>query len=230
MNAEELKRLEEIKSDYGFLNEEGVSEYPNEEVGWLISRLEAAEATCQSLLDQSSRWEAQALEAEARLVECEGVSLLREKGGKVWERQAHAAEARCAELEALFALQRTRMAEAIRAWQEATGKQDVLPDLGDLLAWLMARAARADKALAGEPGDSAGRSYSASSEDRGSIALAPKRPEIYNAAEVVQRERAAFVAGCREGYPYADYPEKMRHFAEQEALRRYPEKPQEGKE
>jgi hypothetical protein len=44
-----------------------------------------------------------------------------------------------AELEALFALQRTRMAEAIRTWQEETGKRDVLPDLGDLLAWLMAR-------------------------------------------------------------------------------------------
>ena len=49
------------------------------------------------------------------------------------------AEARIAELEALFALQQTRMAEATRMWQEAMGKQDALPDLGDLLAWLIVR-------------------------------------------------------------------------------------------
>ena len=55
------------------------------------------------------------------------------------EAQAPEADARLAELEALFALQKTRMAEATRMWQEATGKQDVLPDLGDLLAWLMVR-------------------------------------------------------------------------------------------
>jgi len=87
----------------------------------LSNRAEAAEATCQSLREQSSRWEAQALEAGVRI----------------------------AELEALFALQQTRMAEATRMWQEATGKQDVLPDLGDLLAWLMARPA-ALEALARE--------------------------------------------------------------------------------
>jgi len=76
-------------------------------------RAEAAEATCQSLLEQSSRWEAQAPEAGVRI----------------------------AELEALFALQQTRMAEATEAWHKATGKHDVLPNLGDLLAWLMTRSA-----------------------------------------------------------------------------------------
>ena len=40
-------------------------------------------------------------------------------------------------LERLFALQQTRMAEATKVWREATGKRDVLPDLGDLLAWLL---------------------------------------------------------------------------------------------
>jgi hypothetical protein len=72
--------------------------------------------------------------------------------------------------------------------------------------------ARAAEALAGEPGE---RSYSA--------------------AEL----REAFVAGRQEGMAWlalvfgleiGDYPEKMRHFAEAEALRRYgPEKPQEAK-
>jgi hypothetical protein len=37
----------------------------------LTTRLEAAEATCQSLRDQSSRWEAQALEAGVRIAELE---------------------------------------------------------------------------------------------------------------------------------------------------------------
>ena len=42
-----------------------------EDRGRLIARAEFAEATCQSLLDQSSRWEAQALEAEAHIRELE---------------------------------------------------------------------------------------------------------------------------------------------------------------
>ena len=37
----------------------------------LTTRLEAAEATCQSLREQSSRWEAQALEAGVRIAELE---------------------------------------------------------------------------------------------------------------------------------------------------------------
>jgi len=42
-----------------------------EDRGRLIARAESAEATCQSLLGQSSRWEAQALEAEVRIAELE---------------------------------------------------------------------------------------------------------------------------------------------------------------
>ena len=50
---------------------------------WLISRLEAAEATCQSLRDQSSRWEAQALEAGVRIVELET------RIKNLWERECY---------------------------------------------------------------------------------------------------------------------------------------------
>ena len=106
MNAEGTKRLNLIKS---LVEEQGA----DGDKRWIIDQLVVSEATCQSLREQSSRWEAQALEAGVRI----------------------------AELEALFALQQTRMAEATHMWQEATGKQDVLPDLGDLLAWLMARPA-----------------------------------------------------------------------------------------
>ena len=41
------------------------------------------------------------------------------------------------EQEKLFELQRRRMGEATRIWQQATGRTDVLPDLGALLAWLL---------------------------------------------------------------------------------------------
>lgn len=41
------------------------------------------------------------------------------------------------ELNQLFALQRTRMKEADELWRQATGRHDTIPDLGDLLAWLM---------------------------------------------------------------------------------------------
>ena len=52
------------------------------------------------------------------------------------ERDAAWAEA--AELQALFGLQRTRMDAARALWQEAhPEKENVWPDLGDLLAWLM---------------------------------------------------------------------------------------------
>ena len=52
------------------------------------------------------------------------------------ERDAAWAEA--AELQALFGLQRTRMDAARALWQEAhPEKENVCPDLGDLLAWLI---------------------------------------------------------------------------------------------
>ena len=92
-------------------------------------------------------WEAMNAEGTKRLALIK--SLVREQGAdgdKCWlivqlETESLEAGVRIAELEALFALQQTRMTEAIHIWQEATGKQDVLPDLGDLLAWLMARPA-----------------------------------------------------------------------------------------
>jgi len=41
------------------------------------------------------------------------------------------------ELNRLFDLQQTRMNEAVAMWRKATGKEDTIPDLGDLLEWLM---------------------------------------------------------------------------------------------
>ena len=40
-------------------------------------------------------------------------------------------------LEKLFEIQHRRSQEADKRWQEATGKHDTIPDLGDLLRWLM---------------------------------------------------------------------------------------------
>lgn len=43
-----------------------------------------------------------------------------------------------AELERVFELQQTRMGKATKMWRKAhPGKKNVLPDLGDLLEWLM---------------------------------------------------------------------------------------------
>lgn len=42
-----------------------------------------------------------------------------------------------AELQALFAKQWERSREADKLWQKATGKHDTIPDLGELLKWLM---------------------------------------------------------------------------------------------
>lgn len=48
-------------------------------------------------------------------------------------------EAELGEYRRLFDLQESRMKKAIKLWQKATGKTDTLPDLGDLLDWLMIR-------------------------------------------------------------------------------------------
>lgn len=53
--------------------------------------------------------------------------------------RADQAEADNKELQALFDLQHTRTGEATKLWQRTTGKTDVLPDLGALLSWLLAR-------------------------------------------------------------------------------------------
>jgi hypothetical protein len=157
MNAEELKRLALVKS---LVEEQGA----DGDKRWLIAQLEAAEATCRSLLAQSSRWEAQALEAGGRIAELE--ALVREL--RDWIEWALTLKADI----------RTYTAMNIRG-------------IGLL--------ARADKALAG-----------AASEPQGDCA-----------AEVAQKERAAFVMGANtlNIWRYED--------AKAEALRRYPEKPRE---
>jgi len=44
------------------------------------------------------------------------------------------------ELTHLFKLQQVRMAQATKIWQAETGNKDTLPDLGELLGWLMEKA------------------------------------------------------------------------------------------
>jgi hypothetical protein len=78
-----------------------------------------------------------------------------------------------------------------------------------------------DRAVLPETPDAFANDWNRARADK---ALAGAQEPDYNA-----ELRAAFMAGCRRGYPYAEYPEKMRHYAEAEALRRWPEKPQEGK-
>ena len=58
----------------------------------------------------------------------------------------HAAESAGAEMQALFEMQWKRSREADKMWQKATGKHDTIPDLGELLKWLMTQleAARKD--------------------------------------------------------------------------------------
>lgn len=46
------------------------------------------------------------------------------------------------ELRQLFALQRTRMDEATELWRKETGQYYTLPDLGDLLHWLIERGSK----------------------------------------------------------------------------------------
>lgn len=51
------------------------------------------------------------------------------------------------ELNDLFELQHDRANTATAAWRIETGKQKTLPDLGKLLAWLLAKAAVGEEAL-----------------------------------------------------------------------------------
>lgn len=52
---------------------------------------------------------------------------------------------RVAEYDHLIGLQRARSREADRLWQEAHGKLDVWPDLGEVLEWLMSTRAKLEK-------------------------------------------------------------------------------------
>jgi len=56
-------------------------------------------------------------------------------------------EAENKELNALFNMQQRRMGEAVKLWQDATGKHDTLPDLGRLLDWLLTENAKLREAL-----------------------------------------------------------------------------------
>ena len=213
------------------------------------------------LIDQNGYWVAAEINALLRDFEAAEKRAARERLHGKWAMRAWrlrkdaeslvhsfrlAAEARAraetkknAELERLFALQQTRMAEATRIWQKATGRQDVLPDLGDLLAWLMARPAvlealarelgdvlrraleelstyveasgghlgiltdvliRADKVLAGEPGDGGERSYSAAEVQAiwlGAMESQIKSPEIRGRLKAEALRRYVDGIACR---------------------------------
>lgn len=49
------------------------------------------------------------------------------------------AEEKAGELQALFNLQHQRSLDAMKRWQQATGRDDVWPDLGEMLKWLLER-------------------------------------------------------------------------------------------
>ena len=142
-------------------------------------KVEAAEAIYKSLTEQSSRWEAQALEAGGRIAELEAqVRELREAARdlvRTWD-DDHPPDDRC------FCM--------------AQAPDDMIAPPPCSLCRLRELFARVDKALAGEPGE---RSYSA------------------------EEVREAFAAGIRY------YCLKGGVGAADEALRRYPEKPQEVK-
>ena len=52
---------------------------------------------------------------------------------------------RIEEYDGLFDLQWSRIKEATEVWQRATGKHDVLPDLGDLIRWMQQRIEELEK-------------------------------------------------------------------------------------
>lgn len=52
-----------------------------------------------------------------------------------------------AELQRLFDLQHSRVGEATELWQKATGKEGVLPDLGELVKWLLDKIAKQDSII-----------------------------------------------------------------------------------
>ena len=66
---------------------------------------------------------------------------------KQHEERTEKAEAENKELNALFNMQQRRTGEAVKLWQDATGKHDTLPDLGRLLDWLLTENAKLRDAL-----------------------------------------------------------------------------------
>ena len=63
------------------------------------------------------------------------------------------------EIRQLFDLQHKRTAEADKLWQIANNKPGTLPDLGDLIRWLMERAAVYERALQRIVDATAGKGY-----------------------------------------------------------------------
>jgi len=86
---------------------------------------------------------------QQRTAECEALKLVNDTHMKTVMKLSHVVEQRTAELEAakadrdelqsVFDLGHTRTVEADKLWQDAHGKPEVWPDLGDLVGWLIKR-------------------------------------------------------------------------------------------
>ena len=162
--------------------------------------------------------------------------------------QLESAERRAQELEALFALQQTRMAGAARLWQEANNKPDILPDLGDLLSWLLSRLSDMEqRALAVRDA----LEYYAKAREiysmtgvwqlaekaiaRADVHLGGREPQNYNAAQIAALQEAAgrVLYACEGADDDGDLTERVTGdmlFALRQALdalRRWPEPPKE---
>ena len=164
MDAEERKKLEGMKADRQRWKANPQDSYRDEcqDDDFLISHLEAAEATCQSLLDQSSRWEAQVLEAGGRIAELE----VRIKN--LWERECHddktvfvcqdGSGAICVsywgKLKMLEARVRRYQEKADAVYRYTSAKPPKTDAMMAILTELSLEGeARADAALAGKPGE-----------------------------------------------------------------------------
>lgn len=63
----------------------------------------------------------------------------KQKAKELEAKLAHETEERKL-LDAVFNMQHKRLKRAEKAWQEAHNKPDVIPDLGELVEWLMEKA------------------------------------------------------------------------------------------
>lgn len=123
------------------------------------------------------------------------------------------------ELNSLFELQHARVQCATKMWQEHHGKPHVLPDLGELIAWLMAEAlaaavkhdeAREQLRLANVDANEAGANYTDALSD-----LAQEREQAQSIARqlLVEQERRAKLEAAMETM------EQSFKFATNDALR-----------
>jgi len=152
-------RLKEIGNRYDL-----IADGADPDMGWLIAEVERLRKEVRDWEDDSApgAWRKQAEAAEAQLAKRTEDKQAEELLNRFWpilEQQREAtwwndikpiitaamkkareeAEAELNEYKTLFDLQQQRMKAATRMWQQATNNYDILPDLGNLLKWLMDR-------------------------------------------------------------------------------------------